>query len=169
MNTSILKTITILAILSQTIVTTLPEKNTFEAGSLKFSHEFTATGIEIKLEIPFAEMKQSLALQFMTTTTTECPSMVLYWDKQAQNSPSLSVAAGCKAGEKEPVMRWELVGDWERIQDEVKGGVFLFHGKKSFKGLETEEGLKDFGFGSFKQAKYVSDKGKRSTFTGELK
>jgi hypothetical protein len=66
-------------------------------------------------------------------------------------------------------MRWELVGDWDRVQDEVKKGNFLFHGKKTFKGLETEEGLKEFGFGSFKKAKFISDKGKRNTVTGDLK
>ena len=94
--------------------------------------------------------------------------MVLYWDKQSKTNPSLSVAAGCIAGEKEPVMRWELVGDWSRIQDEVKSEIFLFHGKKTFKGLEDGKNLKAFGAGSFKLAKYIADSGKRTTTEGPL-
>ena len=166
-----MKIFTIFKILTLTGITlsALPETHTFEEGKLKFSHEFTKTGVEIKLSIPYAEIKQSLALQFMTDPNVECPSMVLYWDKQAQNSPSLSVAAGCKESENEPVMRWELVGDWERVQDEISSSNFVFHGKKTFKDLENEKGLEEFGFGKFKHAKYISDKGKRSTFTGALK
>ena len=162
-------TLIIATLCISSVFASLPSDYTFSHGHLKFSHEITKTGIEIKLEIPYFEMKNSLALQFLTSTTKECPSLVMYWDKQAQNSPSLSVAAGCKQSENEPVMRWELVGDWERIKDEVTGGNFVFHGKKEFKGLETDDGLKDFGFGQFTHARYISDKGKRQTFTGELK
>ena len=146
----------------------LPESLTFNTGALKFSHEFTDDSVEIKLEVPYADINQSLALQFLTDTAKDCPSMVLYWDKQSKTNPSLSVAAGCVDGEKEPIMRWELVGDWQRIQDELKNEVFFFHGKKTFKSLGQGQTLKNFGFGSFKTAKYISDSGKRTTIEGPL-
>lgn len=157
-----------LALLVASCAFSLPEKWTFNTGALKFSHEFTDNSLEIKLEVPYTEISQSLALQFQTEQSKDCPSMVLYWDKQSKQNPSLSVAAGCLAGEKEPIMRWELVGDWQRIQDEVKSEVFHFHGKKVFKGLDEGKTLKSFGFGSFKTAKYISDSGKRITTEGPL-
>ena len=66
-------------------------------------------------------------------------------------------------------MRWELVGDWERVKDEVLNGYFNFHGKKMFKGVDSVKGLEEFGFGAFKHVKFIADKGKRTTFEGPLK
>ena len=34
----------------------LPEKWTFNTGVLKFSHEFTNDSMEIKLEVPYADI-----------------------------------------------------------------------------------------------------------------
>lgn len=102
----------------------------------KIDWKFNEKSVEVTLEADYEKMKKSLAVQWKVNPKTECPSFVLWWDKSELQYPSLSVTAGCKQGDKEPTMRWDLIGDWDRDYDKVETvkGVkkFLFKGVRAF-------------------------------------
>lgn len=102
----------------------------------KIDWKFGENSIEVTLEADYNKMKKSLAVQWKINPETECPSFVLWWDKSEVKYPSLSVTAGCKQGDKEPIMRWELIGDWDREYDKIEtvDGVekFMFKGIRKF-------------------------------------
>lgn len=102
----------------------------------KIDWKFGANSVEVTLEADYEKMKKSLAVQWKVNPKTECPSFVLWWDKSETQYPSLSVTAGCKQGDKEPTMRWDLIGDWDREYDKVEEvqGVkkFMFKGVRTF-------------------------------------
>lgn len=103
---------------------------------LKMDWAFGKNSVSLKLEADFEKMSKSLAVQWRVNDKTECPSFVLWWDKSEVKYPSLSVTAGCKNGEKEPIMRWDLIGDWDRSYDKIEevDGVkkFMFQGVRKF-------------------------------------
>ena len=135
---------------------------------LKLNYEFTKNSVEVEMEADFFKVSKNLAMQWQVKANTDCPSFVLWWDKQVKKNPSLSVTAGCRSGESEPVMRWELVGDWDRVHDTVEAvsGKELF----KFKGIRKfEDDIESFGIkNKFKTLKVISNNGNRHADSFDL-
>jgi hypothetical protein len=132
-----------------------------DSGNVKLNYDFTSKSISVEVEADYQKMSRSLAIQWRLTNANDCPSFVLWWDKSNEDSPSLSVTAGCKKAEAEPIMRWELVNDWDRDYDKVEtdGGVKKF----KFKGTRTfEQDIGDFGQSTgYKNVRIITDNGQR--------
>lgn len=123
-------------LLTALILTTQVSAWKLDKDFIKMDWTFTDLSVTATVEADFEKMSKSLAVQWRLNDKTECPSFVLWWDKSETFYPSLSVTAGCNKAEKEPIMRWDLIGDWDREYDEVKevDGVrkFMFKGVRKF-------------------------------------